>query len=189
MADHARRECDLVAKDILRPRSSCVFFAPARGVLEHLENHQTASSWHKEQTGKGISCQTYNILHKVKSLDDWLRKDMERAQRVHEVHPELSFAHWNATGHEPPRILDGKKTREGHEQRVRLIDEQWPGAVDVATASLGPYASGSRRWQKDDLLDAFAALWTLQRIAAGKAICYPSNPSRDKCGLTMCIWA
>jgi len=191
--DHSRRECDLEARKVLGPRSCCVFYAPARGVLDYLDTPAAASSWHKDHTGKGLSRQIYHILNKVKILDQWLRQGAAQARLVHEVHPEVSFAHWAGNADEPKPILEGKKTPAGHAKRLRLIETQWPGAVAAATASLGPKSSRhlepAKRWQEDDLLDAFAALWTLLRISEGRAKWYPSAPTRDSQGLTMCIRA
>jgi hypothetical protein len=37
----------------------------------------------------------------------------------------------------------------------------------------------------DDILDAFAALWTAERIAPGEAVTLPEVPPRDRHGLPM----
>jgi len=39
----------------------------------------------------------------------------------------------------------------------------------------------------DDLLDAFAVLWTARRIAEGKAVTLPARPPLDSFGLRMAI--
>lgn len=192
-ANHARRECDQAARGALGTRSCCVFYTPARGVLDHIATYSGASSWHKAHTGKGLSCQVYNILNKVRELDDWLREDSKRAGTVHEVHPELSFAHWADGEGKAKPISERKKTRAGREKRRSLVEKQWPGAFASATCSLGPKAARGlkplNRWQDDDLLDAFAALWTLQRISRHEAIPYPADAPKDSCGQSMCIWA
>lgn len=191
--DHSRRECDVEARQVLGGRACCLFYAPARGVLGHLASPEAASSWHKKHTDKALPRQTFHILKKVKLLDQWLQQDAVRARRVYEVHPEVSFAHWAGGDDRPRPLRDGKKTHAGRAARLRWIEAEWPGAVEAATASLGPKSSlhlqPARRWQEDDLLDAFAALWTLRRIAAGTAKKYPPAPTRDSQSLTMCIWA
>jgi predicted RNase H-like nuclease len=191
--NHARRLCDVQARKLLGRRACCVFYAPARGVLEHLATPATASSWHKLHTGKGLSCQVFHILNKVKTLDAWLRRDDTRARRVYEVHPELSFAYWAGSGKAPKPIQEGKKSSVGREERRRLIEAKWTGAIKAANDVLGPKSSAhpqpSLRWQEDDLLDALAALWTLLRISNTMAVCLPDVPPKDAHGLSMCIWA
>lgn len=184
---HSRRPCDVEARKLLGKRACTVFYAPARGVLEHLTSHPEASSWHECHTGKGLSCQVFHILKKIQILDTWLRKDMTRTQRVHEVHPEVSFAFWTAGGAAPTPIQAGKKTSAGRAERRRLIEAQWPGAVAATSAALG--SKSTSRWQDDDLLDALAALWTLVRISKGQATCLPQTPVEDPHGLSLRIWA
>jgi predicted RNase H-like nuclease len=40
----------------------------------------------------------------------------------------------------------------------------------------------------DDLYDAFAALWTTERMARGEAVRIPREPPVDAMGLSMEIW-
>lgn len=187
---HSRRPCDLEARRLLGRRACCVFYAPARGVLEHLKSPEKASAWHKRHTGKGLSRQACGILGKVKELDAWLRQHTALVPRVHEVHPEVCFAHWAGSDSQPRPLQNGKKTAAGRTARRHLIEAQWPGVLAAASESLGHKSSGNKqRWQEDDLLDALAALWSLRRIAAGQAIPYPQTPTQDAHGLPLCIWA
>ncbi|VAX19142.1 hypothetical protein MNBD_NITROSPINAE04-340 [hydrothermal vent metagenome] len=41
---------------------------------------------------------------------------------------------------------------------------------------------------KDDILDAYAALWSAERIYLKKAIRIPEKPPKDEKGLCMEIW-
>ena len=46
-----------------------------------------------------------------------------------------------------------------------------------------------RRFGRDDLMDAFAALWTAERVIGGNALVVPANPPVDEFGLRMEILA
>jgi predicted RNase H-like nuclease len=41
------------------------------------------------------------------------------------------------------------------------------------------------QYGSDDLLDAFAALWSGERVVAGKEFLLPAKPPLDTCGLRM----
>lgn len=196
LVDHGRRVCDAAAKSALGPRACCVFFTPARGILRHLASSAAASQWHKLHTGKGLSIQAFHLLPKIRELDAALQTSPALVRCVSEVHPELSFAHWQAEGPTPRPIFHGKKTEAGRRARRALIEDLWPGAIDAAITKLGPRSSlqeGKTRriWALDDLHDAFAALWTAERIATGNAVSYPPAPAlhKDALGLPMRIRA
>lgn len=188
----ARRECDALARKALGSRASCVFHAPARELLAGGLAYSEATKLHQKLTTKGISCQAFNILPKIKQLDDWLREKASRRHQWFEVHPELSFAWWRSEGKSPNPFILGKKTGQGFSSRLALIQQKWPGAHDAASKSLGAYsARGRKRWAQDDLLDAFAALWSAERISKKQCKKYPPSLDGqiDEAGLPMQIWA
>lgn len=194
MDDTNRRACDQIARDKLDGRRNSVFFAPSRGILGHLTSHVTASAWHETHTGRGISRQCYFILHKVLELDVWIGSHPGIA-RIFEVHPELSFAHWNG-GRDPIPMLHRKSKSEGRAERQSKVDSEWPGAFDIAVEALGagsckrPDGGRKRLWAKDDLLDSFAALWSAKRIASNQAVSYPmGDPPPGAIGRSMKIHA
>lgn len=74
----------------------------------------------------------------------------------------------------------------------------WCQAVACAGAihfAAGLELTGARlgvkkdRWETDDLLDAFAALWTALRIVDGTALEIPTVPERDELGIPMRMFA
>jgi len=71
-----------------------------------------------------------------------------------------------------------KKSRAGREEREALVLRRYGDLYAAAQASLprGQYGV-------DDLLDAFAALWTAERIRSGEATRLPSAPLVDAQGL------
>jgi len=98
---------------------------------------------------------------------------------VHEVHPEVSFAAMN--GDVP--LHSKKKRAAGREERAGLLATHfgdWPMRL-VSTRPRNTVAA-------DDVLDAFAALWSAERVASGHARSLPPVPDRDEMGLPMAIF-
>jgi predicted RNase H-like nuclease len=189
-----RRICDQEARDALGARRNSVFYTPSRGILAHTGSHKSASRWHKRTTGRGISIQCFHILKKIRELDTWLQ-DQKPACRVYEVHPELSFAHWNKETEKPGVLLDKKASPSGRAARSDLISNKWEVSFDETAEILGPKSCTinghrQRRWASDDLFDAFAALWTAERIMNGRSICIPTGKAQiDAAGRKMEIHA
>jgi predicted RNase H-like nuclease len=55
----------------------------------------------------------------------------------------------------------------------------------VAVLETAVHECGIKGAAPDDVLDAFAALWSADRIARGEAINLPAIPPRDSVGLRM----
>jgi predicted RNase H-like nuclease len=129
-----------------------------------------------------MSLQAWAIVPKIREVDDLLRADpslQARVQaRVREVHPEVCF-YYLAEGR-PMR--HSKKRRAGREERRALLEQQSGPCVELALAEARALRSG-----KDDMLDAFAALWTAERIARGLSVTLPASPPTDSFGLRMVI--
>jgi predicted RNase H-like nuclease len=126
--------------------------------------------------GKGLSIQAWAIVPKIREIDDALRGDAGLRSRVREVHPEVCF--YFMAGCRPMRFA--KKKRDGHAERCELLRAAFGQAVDEALAEMRGSGCAS-----DDVVDAFAALWTAQRIMTGDAITLPASPGRDRFGLPM----
>ena len=76
-----------------------------------------------------------------------------------------------------------KKTLAGRAERLKLIEDHYP---EVHAALSDRKSLGSAH---DDILDAFAALWSAERIVTGESILLPGAPFFDKIGLRMEIVA
>jgi predicted RNase H-like nuclease len=173
------RACDVEAHRRLgRPRGSSVFPAPVRGVFREVLRYREASDLHRQIDGRGLSQQAYQLLPKILQVDESLRADLDRQRRVFEIHPEVSFAQWNRG-----RPMAYRKSKSaGRLERERLIDAAWPGEHE-------------RLWEavrredcaRDDLNDAFAALWTVRRVSGGEAATVASVAEFDEVGLRMDI--
>lgn len=177
LSEGAPRGCDLAARERLGARRSSVFPAPLRPALA-AATHGEASDLSRQASGRGISVQAWHIFARVRELDTLLGEPKWRESLV-EVHPELSFLTMN--GAEP---LPGSKHRiEGIYRRRDLIVAAFGrAAIDSAVAQLA-----GTRVKDDDMLDAFAVLWSAHRSVDGQAVCLPSDPPVDACGLPMRI--
>lgn len=174
------RRCDVDARKLLgRGRASSVFPAPVRTTLG-ASTYAEACARHRRADGRAISKQCFALLPKIEEVDATLRTLADPQVRVREIHPELSFAVWNGGTAMP----HAKRTLRGRTARSDLIDSYWPAARRSLMSKL-PRGG----WAADDLLDAFAALWTAGRIAAGTALRLPESPDPDASGLRMEMWA
>jgi len=177
LPDRGAREADGAARRFVGPRASSVFHCPIRPALE-------ATSWQEaceityEHNGHRISRQTFGILPKIRDVDECVRSTDLR-QRLFEVHPEASFASWQGAP-----MLHAKKDARGHEQRWALIARHFgPEAFASVEAQIG-----GRSVAADDIADAFAALWSAERLLAGTARRLPDASVFDFYGLPMHIW-
>jgi predicted RNase H-like nuclease len=163
------RECDRQVRKLLGPRGSSVFPAPTRSLLAH-----------KSYPGKGISKQSWMLKPKIDDVDLVLRRNPAARAVTHEVHPELCFYFMN--GRAP--MKHPKRKPPGEAERLALLRDWCGGAIDQALGRMRQL-----KCQRDDVIDAFAALWTAERIADGKAVTHPANPELDAHGLPMSISA
>lgn len=172
------RDCDRATRAAIGARRSSVFPAPVRAALD-ATGYRDASDRSFAAHGKRLSQQAFNIIPKIREIDLALRADAHAASRVHEVHPELSFMLLN----DGAPMSFAKKLTEGRAERRRLIEREFPGAFATVRASWR-----SKQAKDDDILDAFAALWSAGRIAAGRALALPPGTApRDPLGLPMVI--
>jgi predicted RNase H-like nuclease len=173
------RHCDLEARRRLgKPRSNSVFSAPLRACLA-AKSHEEAGRIRFKIEAKKMSLQAFGILPKIREVDELLRKDSRLARRVIEVHPEVSFAEWNRG----KALKYAKRRAEGKAERCRLIEKVWPGVIEGIRERLQ-----GEEYVRDDLYDAFAALWSIRRYAA-KSARVLGGSAVDSRGLVMRIVA
>ena len=177
------RACDAEARKRLKwPRSASVFQTPVRQTLG-IGEYREACARNREATGKGISQQAFNILRKIAEVDTALRDSPRDASRVFEVHPELAFMQLQVEqGGEAMGLIEGKAKEPGHAKRKALLAPVFGAPLQTALDE-----RIARHVQKDDVLDAFAVLWSARRIAAGSAVRLPDEEPRDSAGLPMVI--
>lgn len=165
------RACDTAARKLLGPRRSSVFAAPLRDMLE-AKTYEDACAMGRERSGRGLSLQTWNLMPKVRDVDQAL--DDETRHRVIEVHPEVCFQGMN----DMTPLPYAKKSVEGHAFRKDLLRRHlglWPEDVRLPGAA------------RDDVLDALAAMWTACRHTEGLAQEVGPAGQHDRRGLEMQI--
>lgn len=153
------RTADRAARAFLGPRRSSVFPAPARPLLG-CSSHAEANALSRSLFGLGVSVQTFHLLPKIRAVDVLARSldQSDRDRRLAEVHPECSFL--LASG----GPLASKHTAEGIARRRTVIEE--------AVGQVPPVPRGARL---DDVLDACAALWSVERFARGEHLSIPDT--------------
>lgn len=111
------RACDLKAKSLLGRYHSRVFMTPPRAVVEQTD-YEEANARSREIVSKGLSKQAWNILPKVRAIDELLRASPQLGSRVNECHPEVAL--WGITR----RVIESKKaTNKGHAERIEILEE------------------------------------------------------------------
>ncbi|MEN9825726.1 MAG: hypothetical protein RI953_1471 [Pseudomonadota bacterium] len=172
-----QRRCDAEARQLLGPRRSSIFPSPTRAML-------SAHNWHeacaiRQQTeGLKISLQAWNITAKVREVDTLLQSNSQLRETIHETHPELAFAQWAGSPMAHP-----KKTVDGKLARKSLVESFFgQGIFDLIRQQFKRSDVAD-----DDILDAFAALWSAERFSHGKALVLPLNAEKDDTGIVMQI--
>lgn len=177
LADSGPRRCDIAARKMLgAKRGTSVFPAPVRPALD-ATSYEDACARSFAAQGRKPSKQTWAIYPKIREVDELLRARPELCERVFEIHPEVSYCAWNRM--EP--ILDPKRGTSGAAKRRQLIDEHFDTAAFDAIRSRHPRSLVA----DDDILDAFAALWTAERIYNAEAGSLPELSSLDSKGIPM----
>jgi predicted RNase H-like nuclease len=161
------RACDVEARKVLRPCGSRVFPAPVRATLPHAGDYPAACAASREECGKALSKQGWNILGKIAEADE-LADD----PRLVECHPEVAFALMG-----DGVIAASKKTAAGRIERISRLRHWLP---DLADTDLP---------RGDDALDALACAWSAVRYAEGRAQQWPAEAPRDGRGRPMRIIA
>ncbi len=158
MALGGSRPCDFECRKQLPGKGSSVFPPPARFLVDrfptaHVTRKQLRDAIFERATAEGpgvvpgLSAQSCGIFDKVWEADRFAR----RVTGVFEVHPELCFQRMQGS------TLASKKSARGALQRLALVRARFPDAEDRMRES--------DHGVMDDLLDAYAALWTARRIA------------------------
>ena len=160
------RAADRAARAYIRPRGACIFPAPPRPLLA-FDTYADANAASKARFGRGLTRQTFNLFAKLREVDAVI--DATNQSRFAEASPECSFR--ALTGN----VLASKRTREGRQARHRALEAEF-GPIDLRLAGAQP----------DDVLDAYALLWTARRYADGTAIWLRSGDV-DSRGLMMRI--
>ena len=169
------RRCDQLARKLVGSRSSSIFPAPDRRLLQ-FSMYSEASKFSRELSDKGLTRQSFAIFGKIAQADAAMSSELQ--SRVFEVHPELCF--WAAAGRR--HLSHPKRKAVGFEERRAILERVFLG-VGIPTrreaARMFPGVS------PDDVLDAAIAAWTAWRRARGECERVPESPELDRRGLRM----
>ena len=160
-ADWSRR-ADADARKKVGARHSSVFAVFPREVFR-AGTYEAAVAISRAAGKPAISRQAYALGPKILEVAEVAAMD----DRIHEVHPEVSFAAMSGTP-----LPHSKKTWAGFQERMQLLSEQH---LHVP-ADLGMAGRAS----VDDVLDAAAAAWSAARIAGRKASWMPEDASESE---------
>ena len=173
MPDDGRRDCDLLAREKLRPHASRVFTGARRWLWQEFDDPDRANA---EATRRGqhrASRQLWHLGRKIMQVDAYVRA--HPALDIREVHPEFVFLRLNRG-----RPLPSKKSAEGLSMRQRLLRR-------AGFADIGEWTTRTRLGtgaKPDDVLDACAVA-----IAAHEPAGHlPEGAPVDACGVKMQIW-
>ncbi|MFL2667810.1 MAG: DUF429 domain-containing protein [Burkholderiales bacterium] len=164
LSDEIPRAADQLARKQLGKKSSTIFTAPTPGILKQT-NYEQACHVSKNQFGKSISIQSWNLFPKIR--DAQTLADEEQID-IFEIHPELSFRALNRGN----VILESKKIAKGFLLRSQLLERAFPNFEFEAIRA--QYLK--KDVANDDILDALVVLWSVKRVIAKEAIFLPDNP-------------
>ena len=165
LVENGWRAADLAARALLGKRRNSVFLiAPEPAWRER--DFTAAADRCQELTGNRLTQQAWALAPKLLEARACWAAD----ERVHEVHPEVSF-HALAGG---VPLTHAKMTWHGQQLRRSLLAE----AGIVLPDALGE----ADRVPADDVLDAAVAAWSAHRIARGTARRIPETPELDREG-------
>ena len=180
LTDSGPRQCDIQARRLLGARrGTSVFPAPIRPVM-NVASREEADKIHRSIDGRGVNVFSWNLYPRIRDVDTELQKNAHLRDKVYEVHPELSFTALN----DGVPIIAAKRNPEGESIRRSLVENHFGGgAFDEIRKN---------HYLKDvanhDINDAFAVLWTAERIYRREAEVVPAGIESDSVGLRMGIW-
>jgi predicted RNase H-like nuclease len=177
-AGTAGRSCDREARRLLgRGRAASVFSAPARRTLA-ATGYPDALERNRQATGRGLSKQAWNILPKIREIDELLRDHQLLRGVLREAHPELCFLALN----DKRAMHYNKKKWEGQQERLQVLQRYFPHCRALFEQACGEYQRC--RVARDDILDAMVCAVTA-RYGYGRYRTVPASPARDGQGLPM----
>jgi len=175
------RDLDEEMRKKLKPRHSTVFQAPCREVLA-MNSYNKANELNREILGKGLSIQSWNLVPKIRELDQLLQTHPGFRDRFYESSPELCFAGLNKGN----PLLEKKSQRIGMEKRIRILSSYPNFVINSINTTLTRY--NRKQVKIDDILDAWVLCQTgVLGYENGFEIIENEETKRDSCGIPMRI--
>jgi predicted RNase H-like nuclease len=171
------RSCDKEARKVLGTRRASVFPVPCRAAV-YAPDYDAAINLNERITGKRIFRATWNLMPRMRQVDEILQADSRAREVFREAHPEVLF--WGLNQRRP--MASYKKNMAGEAERLEVLERVYRGAKAIfqeLKENLPRNAAGP-----DDLLDALAAAVT-GLIGGSRLQTLPPSPERDRQGLPM----
>jgi predicted RNase H-like nuclease len=174
--DPHERTCDKLARKLLSPyRHASVFPAPSRCALA-CDDYPQALASNRECTGRGLTKQTFNIMPKIREVDEYLQRPGER-QIIREMHPEVCF--WALNDQQAMR--NKKRTQQGFEERLAVLNHYFPDVGQFIDQAM--QQTLRKQVARDDMVDAIVGAVTASQVKALQSL--PQAPETDDEGLPM----
>ncbi len=134
---------------------------PSSPVLEavYASNYEEAADLHKQITGKTLTKQSWNMIFRIKQVRAILQVVPVLSSSILEAHPETLFRLLNQNCQSAKKkkkdagVLLSKRTQEGIEQRIDLLEDAWPTARQTYEEAWEDWGK-NERVQRENLLDA-----------------------------------
>ena len=170
---------DDTARKELSPRGSTLFPIPSRSAV-YAETEEEQKQANLRTLGKSLPKQTINIIPKIREVDEFFDAHPEYRNKLHESHPELSFARLNGEV-----LMSKKKEAEGLKQRLDILNSYFPG---ITWSEIYEKAR-EYRCNPDDVLDAICLAITAGLKANGLCETIPeaAKIEKDEKGLNMSL--
>ena len=175
-AGKTERLCDLAARQMIKPRGSTVFPAPARSAI-YKDTYEEASAENDRCLGRKLSKQSFEICKKIREVDEFMRT-VRPGSKVREMHPEVAFC---GLGNMSP-ILTKKKRPPGYQDRIDLLRTLYP-ITDAVVQAARDKRPLKKDLANDDILDALVGAVTASHYPNLETL--PQKPPIDDEGLPM----
>ena len=177
----ASRDCDRLLRKALSPHfSTSVFNPPVRKAI-YACSYEDACQQNAVATGKKISKQSWNISPKIRLVDELLIAHPSFRETLLESHPEFLFFNLNGRS----SLEYKKKTSEGRKERLQLLAEVLPNALDIFDDVRSQYLK--KQMADDDIVDALALAICAQMAIEHGVLSLPQPAERDEKGIPMAI--
>ena len=174
----SERLCDLESRKILNKRKSSIFPAPSRLAIRCKE-YRRALQKNKKATGRGLSKQSFNIMPKIKEVDDFIQSANynPRKKLIREVHPDVCF--WGLNGCSEMNYK--KKSALGICERLQVLSAYIKNVNKIFDQTRSRYYK--TQVADDDIIDALVCAVTA--LFNGSLSTFPLAPETDTKGIPM----
>jgi len=181
LRERGLRECDREAKEMLGgERGRSVFLTPPRPAFG-AATYGDAKASTEARTDRSLTVQAWNIMPRIRELDEFLATVPGAHGTVREAHPEVCFAQ---LGDGP--VIPAKDTPEGRDRRLSILADHDAGAraayerlVDDHIESQPVHARRFRAGSDDDLVDAMCLAMSGWVAGADGLATLPADPPVD----------